>query len=180
MRSTLLCLLLILGSAATAAAQPPACPAGGTVFLARHGEKLATGNAELDKDASLSGRGEERAEALAHTLRDAGVDAIYASQYRRTQETAAPLAKSSGVAAKTVQMGEELGAALADQIRAGHCGQQVLVVGHSNTLPGVMAALGVAPTPEIGNDSYDRLFVVRWLPGAAAEMAILRFGAATP
>jgi phosphohistidine phosphatase SixA len=153
--------------------------AGGMAVLVRHGEKHITGNAEADRDAPLSDKGRARAEALALALRDAGIDAVYASQYRRTQETAAPLGAALGLKTEVVSAGDGLAGELAQRIRKGHCGQEVLVAGHSNTLPELMTALGVPKAPPIGDESYDRLFVVHWGPGPA-QVVVLRFGAETP
>ena len=72
----LLCVLL----ASSAAAQS-------TIFLVRHAEKK-TGD-----DPDLTKAGHARAESLAKMLKDADITAIYTSEVKRTQQTAAPLAK---------------------------------------------------------------------------------------
>jgi broad specificity phosphatase PhoE len=63
-----------------------------TIFIVRHAEK-----ADATKDPDLSEAGRARAEALAKTLRDANITAIYATEFKRTQQTAAPLAKILGI-----------------------------------------------------------------------------------
>src|SRR3954464_3301384 len=69
-----------------------ACPtiAGPTIFFVRHAEKATTGGDDMD--ISEAGRG--RAESLATVLKDAEISAIYTTEFRRTQQTAAPLAKA--------------------------------------------------------------------------------------
>ncbi len=66
------------------------------IFLVRHAERADAGGPG-QKDPALSETGKKRAAALVAELRDAGISAIYASEFRRTQETAGPLAKSLGL-----------------------------------------------------------------------------------
>ena len=65
-----------------------------TVFVVRHAERADDGAAKLEDDPDLSAAGRARAEALAAALEDAGITAIFATQYKRTHQTAAPLAKA--------------------------------------------------------------------------------------
>jgi phosphohistidine phosphatase SixA len=58
------------------------------VFLVRHTEREWEG-----EDPPLTAAGEARAQALAATLRDAGVTAIITTQWQRTRDIARPLAK---------------------------------------------------------------------------------------
>src|SRR5205085_354526 len=77
--------LLLLGGllAPTAAGQS-------TIFIVRHAEKAQGGG----DDPVLSEAGQARAESLANLLKDAGISAIYTSEVKRTQQTAAPLART--------------------------------------------------------------------------------------
>jgi len=70
----------------------------GTVFLVRHAEKLSTA-----RDAVLSPKGHKRADCLARTLGDAGIQVIFATGLVRTQQTAKPLARKLGLKATTVE-----------------------------------------------------------------------------
>jgi broad specificity phosphatase PhoE len=63
------------------------------VIIVRHAEKAASGGSDPD----LAPAGRARADALARMLKDSGVTTIFASEFKRTQETAAPTAKSTGV-----------------------------------------------------------------------------------
>src|SRR5207249_10611921 len=78
--------LLVFVSVSTASAQP-------VVVIVRHAEKAANGG--NDPDLSSAGRG--RAEALARILKDSGITAIFTTELKRTQETAAPTATSAHV-----------------------------------------------------------------------------------
>lgn len=137
---------------ATAAAQ-------GTVFLVRHAERADAGKAPppgTKADPSLSATGRARAAALADMLKDAAISAIFVTEYKRTQETAAPLAKILSLTPLTVGSGEATNLIAKVRQIAGN----VLVVGHSNTVPEVIKGLGVATEVTIGDNDYDNLFIV--------------------
>jgi phosphohistidine phosphatase SixA len=143
--------LLTLVIATTVAAQTP--EASGTIFLVRHAEKVSDA-----PDALLSKTGERRAACLAQTLRDAHIGAIYVTQVRRTQQTAQPLAKQLEIRPTIVQADDT--AMLAADIKKDAATKNVLVVGHSDTLPKVFAQIGTSDVPAIGGSDYDLLFVV--------------------
>lgn len=160
---------LALAGAALAAAPPAAAQT--TVFLVRHAEKVADGSA----DPGLTPLGACRAEALAALLADAGLTAVYTSEYRRTRDTAAPAAAAAGVEPVVVPADDVEG--LAVRLVAGGPGA-ALVVGHSNTVPGILAALGL-PGPPIGEDEHDNLFVAALPADGPPGVARLRYPAAT-
>ncbi len=161
-------LLLLLFLAAAFPALPSEGPT--TLFIVRHAEKVDDGT----KDPPLADEGHARAEALARLLRDAGLNAVYATPYRRTQETAARLAEQLNLHVTTY---EAQGAALADTLRSRHTGQQVLVVGHSNTVPMLLnALLGAERYQQLGEMEYDALFVVTLAENGTAGVALLRYG----
>jgi len=122
-----------------------------TVFIVRHAEK-----ADDSKDAELSEAGRARAEALANTLRDAKISAIYTTEFKRTQQTAAPLAKSLGLTVTTLPTANQ--AALVAQLRTSTGNS--LVVGHGNTIPDIIKSLGISEPINISERDYDNLFVV--------------------
>jgi phosphohistidine phosphatase SixA len=84
-----LLLTALLAAPASLAGQSPVTTGSTTVIIVRHAEK-ATDDA---RDPSLSPAGQHRAQALASALGDAGVTALYATQYKRTRATAEPLAQ---------------------------------------------------------------------------------------
>ena len=122
------------------------------LFLVRHAEKASDGG----HDPGLSGLGQQRAEALARMLKDVGIAAIFTTEFKRTQATAAPLAEATHVTA-TVIPGKEV-QALVEKLRA--CKSNVLIVGHSNTIPDLIKALGIQTTVNISDDDYDELFAI--------------------
>ena len=72
------------------------------------------------------------------------IDAVYATHLRRTQLTAAPLAAARDLDLRVLPAGDT--ARLLARLRAAHCGGEVLVVGHSNTVP-ELAQLDAWGTP---------------------------------
>lgn len=120
------------------------------VYLVRHAEKT-----QDTEDPGLTPYGKERAAALADILVDRGVDRILSSDFRRTRETATPLANRLGVEVELYDA-EDLGN-LARHLREAEA-ETILVVGHSNTTPDLVEALGGDPGPPIEEDEYDRLY----------------------
>lgn len=138
------------------------------VYVLRHAERAEDGT----NDPPISAAGEARARLLAHMLRDAGVERVHSTDYKRTRATAAPLAERLGVPVETYDGGDL--AELAQRIRA--VGGRHLVVGHSNTTPDAVAALRGEPGPPIDEMEFDRLYVVTLTRDGAATV-LLRFGA---
>lgn len=140
-----------------------------TIFLVRHADKQ--GN--LD---DLSAAGEARAQELSRILDEANIVAIYASQLNRTQETAAPLATALGLSV-TLYNTNNL-PALANQIKSNHGGKNVLVVGHSNTVPITIGQLGISPQPpNIPDSEYDHLYILTRHSKIINKLIKLRYGA---
>jgi broad specificity phosphatase PhoE len=168
-RARLVALLLVLATAAPAAAAT-------SVVLVRHAEKAA----EPAVDPPLTQAGEARARALADALARARVTAILSTPYERTRRTAAPLAERAGVAPTVVEVGDVAthAADIARRVREDASDGTIVVVGHSNTLPAVAAALGVADVAPIADDEYDRMLIVVLRDGAAPLLVQSRYGPA--
>lgn len=123
-----------------------------TIFAVRHADVLA------GPDPHLSAAGQNRATELIRVIGGNGITAIYASQFVRTQETAQPLATQLGLTVKVVNAADS--ASILGDVRAHHPGQSVLIVGHSDTIPGIIVQCGGPQVPVIGPAEFDRLFVV--------------------
>jgi 2,3-bisphosphoglycerate-dependent phosphoglycerate mutase len=126
-----------------------------TVFLVRHAER-ADATPTMGADPDLSEAGRARAESLATLLKDAEITAIFVTEFKRTQQTAAVLAKALGLTVKIVTSKDT--AALVKQVQSSK--GNVLVVGHSNSVPDVITGLGVKTPVTIGDNDFDNLFLV--------------------
>lgn len=146
--------LFLLGAALDAAAKQS------IVFVVRHAERAdggrPSGMSQGPADPDLSPAGKARAERLAAMLKDAEISRIFVTEFKRTQQTAAPLAASSDVEPSIVPAKNV--AALVRQLKSS--GRPALVVAHSNTVPDILKALGVRKNIEIADDEYDKLFIV--------------------
>lgn len=157
-----LCLALL------ALAIVPACSAQQAIILVRHAEKAA--GAMADRDVPLSKAGERRARLLADLLKDAGITAIYTSATVRTQATAQPLSIALGVPINNLDQHHPQAAI--QRLKKENANDVVLVVGHSDTLPGLLEALGYRRKITILPSEYKDLFVV--IPHAGKAPSVLR------
>jgi broad specificity phosphatase PhoE len=139
----ILCILLSLVAAADATP---------VVFIVRHAEKAATGG----KDPELSVAGQDRAKALARILKDSQITTVFVTEFKRTQETAAPMAKEAQLTPIVVPADDVAG--MAAKVRA--LNGNALVVGHGNTIPELMKALGISTPIVIPENDYSDFFVV--------------------
>jgi broad specificity phosphatase PhoE len=130
-----------------------------TIIVIRHAEQVQDGS----KDPPLAPAGEARAAALARMFGDTRlpghIDAIYVAPEQRCRGTAAPLATRLGVTPSVVA--DHDARALARRVVREHAGGRILVVGHSDTVPAMVAALsGVRNVPAIGSDDYGTMYIV--------------------
>lgn len=130
-----------------------------TVIFVRHAEKMAT----PPDDPGLSPAGQRRVAELTRQLVDAdviaGIDAVYATPYRRTEETARPVADALGLPLNSYNAADN--EAIMEQIVRDHKGKIILVVGHSNTVPSLIGNMGASKkVPEIAENEYDNIYIV--------------------
>lgn len=166
---------MLLAVVATACATPAdraaRTDADSAVFvLVRHAEKAK----DDPKDPTLSEAGIARAERIAASLAGAPVRAAYATAYRRTQLTATPTARSHGLDVRTYDAAQPT-AEFARQLRASHRTGTVLVVGHSNTIPDLAAALCACPVGKMAEDEFDRWMEVSFGADGRAALAQRRY-----
>ncbi len=141
------------------------------VYLVRHAEKI-TGE-EAGRDPALTAEGEARAITLAGLLQEENITKIYSSNYIRTRDTAAPTAEMFGLSVDIYNPRHLQ--ELAETIKAtkGH----YLVVGHSNTIPETVTALGgVGGAPIFEKSEFDRLYVVKILRDGIVTTELRRYG----
>ncbi len=158
-----LCLLTLLVAAPSVAAQEDV-----VVYLVRHAERAEDGT----DDPPISEAGVERAWLLAEMLKDAGITHIHSTDYKRTLQTGKPLAEASGLEAASYDPRDLGGFAARLRSTPG----RHLVLGHSNTTPDLVRALGGDPGEPIEEFEYDRLYVVV-VDTDDVSTILLRFGA---
>ena len=149
--------------AATLMGVPVSAAAGQIVFVVRHAERApapagqpaAPAHGMLGEDPPLSAAGEQRAARLATMLASAGIRHVFTSEYKRTRQTAAPLAeklKLTPVMAAAKDPDPLIAQARRAQGNA-HCRP-------FGTVPELLKKLGVTEPIAIGDNDYDDLFIV--------------------
>jgi len=160
----------LAGLAGQAAAQAPSL-----VFIVRHAEKAAA----PANDPVLSPAGEARVHALVDLLANSGIGAVISTPFARTVGTAKPVADKFGVRVDSVAVGADVPAhaqAVAAQVRR-YPGKAVLVVGHSNTVTAIAAALGAPAMPDLCDGDYDQIFILELQVSGPPRVVRARFGA---
>lgn len=153
-----------------------------TIFLVRHAEKAQTPG----PNPPLSESGVRRTEALARLLSRSGVKVIYTSQYLRTRQTAEPLARQLGINVSTVPLSADPAnpqrvseQSLAELVgKVSESEENVLIIGHSNSVAETIRLLGGGDVPKIGEESFDDLFIVTILGTGKARVVHLKYGGA--
>jgi broad specificity phosphatase PhoE len=146
-----------------------------TIIFVRHAEKAV----EPADDPGLSEAGQLRVAELTRQLKDAdvvaGIDAVYSTPFRRTQETAQPIADALDLPIRTYDPSDT--EAVLETILKEHKGKIILVVGHSNTVPVLIANLGASKkVPPIHENEYDNIYLIS-IPWFGKTKTIrLRFG----
>lgn len=130
-----------------------------TIIFVRHAEKDLT----VAEDPPLTAAGRARAAELTRQLVDAdvvaGIDAIYASPFKRTRQTAEPLSAQLGIPINSYDP-DDNEAVLAD-ILDKYKGKIILVVAHSDTVPSLIADLGASKkVPPIAENEYDNIYII--------------------
>ena len=147
-----------------------------TVIFVRHADTDAA-MAGPDDDPPLNARGRQRAELLADYLQKVdvtgSVNAIYASDKRRTQETAAPLAMRLNI---PVEIDDHLDTkGFMERMKRAHGGEIVLIVSHSNTIQPLIDELhGSKNLKPFASDEFNRLYIVT-IPRPLGKVKTLEF-----
>jgi phosphohistidine phosphatase SixA len=190
-------ILVLIGLVAVAAVfclvpQPPASTVSAqstftpkVVFLVRHAEKADAPR----QDPPLNDAGVVRAKELARMLESAGIKTIITSQFLRAKQTAEPLAQKLGLTAATMpiamnpsnpqQVSEQSISEIVARVNE-RPGENVLVIGHSNTVPEVIRMLGGDVVPTIDEKKFDDLFVVTVVGPKQAKVVQLKYNTVSP
>jgi phosphohistidine phosphatase SixA len=146
-----------------------------TVILVRHAEKMAV--PPENKDPDLSPVGLVRAGELARLFGKTDISAIYVTQYKRSQQTAKPLADKLGLSVTRVDAKKT--SELVKQIRSRNMGQVIFIAGHNNTVPEIIAALGGPQLPIIPLEEYDNLYILTVHQDGSAKLLKMKYGSST-
>lgn len=138
------------------------------VYLVRHAEKAD----DRTDDPPLAIAGRIRVQTLKALLSDVDLNHVRTTDWKRTRDTARPFAEEAGFEF-TIYDPREL-ENVAGEIMA-EPGRH-LVVGHSNTTPQLVAALGGDPAGAINDLEYDRLYILVIQPGRPTVTTLLRYG----
>ena len=167
MKRALLSLLLLFAVVVPAPRAVSAQTDATVVYLVRHAERHEDGTS----DPPLSEIGWHRAALLAETLRDAGLTHIHTTDFKRTRATGRPTADRTGLDMATYDPRDLAG--FAQRLRS--TPGRHLVLGHSNTTPELVAALGGEAGTPIAEMEYDRLYIVT-VTEAGVSTTLVRFG----
>ncbi len=156
-----LVVLLVLSAVA------PAALAQEAAFVIRHAEKEAT-----DDDPGLTPRGREMALGWSRMLANADIDTVLHTDAKRARETGTIIAEALGTERIETPMADIT--AVTDLLEFDHAEDRVLIVGHTETIPGILSGLGVQETIEITPDDYRNLFLVTFTEDRAPTLTRLR------
>ena len=142
-----------------------------TVILVRHAEKKIE---PQNPDPDLAPEGLERAQEIARMFSGAGINSIYATQYKRTQQTVKPLSERWGVPVTLVDASQP--DEVVKQIQTSHRGRTIFVAGHNNTVPAIASALSGENFHVIPESEYDNLFIVTVYRFGKAKVIRMKYG----
>lgn len=154
--------LLISFFSQTALGQQPL-----VVFLVRHAEKV-----DSSKNPALSPAGKTRATMIARALENTNIKFVHSTDYLRTKNTGAPIAKKTGL--KIDLYDSDNLPSLVEKLK--RKGGRHLVVGHSNTTPKLAQLLGGEPGPKIDENEYDRLYIISIFKNGVTNTIRMRLG----
>lgn len=123
----------------------------GTIYVTRHYDTPAG-----ERDPDLTATGQARAASLAKRFTGRKLSAVYVTQFKRTQQTVAPLVARKGMT--TIVYGPAPSPELYATLKA--MKGDVLVVGHSNTVPDIVAGVGGARPASIEHPDFGGLWTV--------------------
>ena len=142
-------------------------------YLVRHAEKADDGT----QDPELSKMGQDRAVLLYEMLKENPPAVIYSSPFKRSILTAQPIADSLGMEITMYNPSDSQ--KLIDEIFEKHAGKKVLIVGHSNTIPGIANLLLWENThSNLKESEFDKLFIIQSTKESKGSQVLLNFSPA--
>ncbi|MBD1393720.1 phosphoglycerate mutase family protein [Mucilaginibacter glaciei] len=145
-----------------------------TIWVVRHAEKAAAAPGVENLDPSLSEDGQTRAIDLAKELKHDNIKTIYATNTKRSGQTARPLAVQARILPKVYTDSIK---AFAKTLLINFRGTKVLVVAHSNTVMPLIEALGAdRPLEALSEEDFDMLFKVTIKDNGKVDLEVLYYG----
>ena len=140
-----------------------------TIVLVRHAEKMPP--VDTDKgDPDLSADGRARAERFAKAIKKYKPHEIFVTDYKRTRQTAEPIAKLRGKVIQTYDPQKQ--ADLIPKIMASTT-DHYLIVGHSNTIPALANLLMKKEVfKQLPDSEYGVFWVIRMKKGVATKIEV--------
>ncbi|MFM7855055.1 MAG: SixA phosphatase family protein [Flammeovirgaceae bacterium] len=140
-----------------------------TVILVRHAEKENDGS----KNPELSEAGKKRALVLANMFSKAKIDAIYSTNFKRTEATVAPLASQHSL---PITHYDGAKPAEVDEMISKWKGGTILICGHSNTTPAIINRLiGKEEYKTFDDGDYSNLIILTFASVGDAKITWLRY-----
>lgn len=126
-----------------------------TFILVRHAEKASDGS----ENPPLNNQGKQRAQKLAEMLENQQITALYATPFKRTQETLKPIAEHKSLVIESYDPFSNT--EWLNSLIAKHPNGTVIVSGHSNTIPQLAnSLLGQTVFSQFNDDDYSNLIVI--------------------
>ena len=144
------------------------CFAQRVIVVVRHADKI-----DDTDDAVLSLTGQAQAERLANVLKTLESAPIYTTQFKRTIQTATPLAELLRIKLLSYEQTDVDG--VVKEIQEKHPKEVVMVVGHRSTVPRILKQFGASEAVALDSSEYDSLFILTLPPGQSPTLLHLHF-----
>lgn len=131
-----------------------------TIYMTRHAERQVSADGVVTNasDPDLTQDGRIRADALRDSLHNKHIAVAFATQYKRTFQTAEPTAIDQRITLRRY-VADNSNQFIDSLIKIKN--KNFLVVGHNTTVPIMLRHIGLKPSMEkITEDDYSNLFVI--------------------
>ena len=164
--------ILFAGLFAVFAANIPVSAQSKTIILVRHAEKDTSETADPG-DPVLTPQGFERAQRLVEKIKKYKPGAIYSTDYKRTRDTAAPVAKRRKLEIQLYDAKKPN--ELIEQIMKSKT-KRYLIVGHSNTIPGLANLLTKKELfKNLDESEYGTIWLIKIRDSKVTKTEILQY-----
>jgi len=139
------------------------------IVIVRHAEKTNDGT----DNPSLTEAGQERALRLSRLLADMKIDKLYSTKYKRNVLTLMPLSKLKGL---NIDIYEAHDKAFASWVLKENPGKNIVISGHSNTVPVLVNAwLGKEQFAQLADEEYSKIWVLTFQNSKLIDCSVLNY-----